>query len=314
MAGRERMYELKAECLACLRSVEEYEYRGNFAGALKTLQAACESRRWTLEASMETEGGLAAWISALDAAVGSFQKATAPERGRDGSVMPEHPAQEKLRAHVDKELAGCKAKAEELKALVRARTGGDGTEFAALEAQMEHMRVLMEKYDAVVAHVRWAARQVRQGVQTFSRKAKTDIEEELEEALRCVDVMTTVADLRREIEYAQGLVRTTAAYVAPRVEKVAKVEEAKKPQAEGGFTPVHSEWQDRGGEGGYARHWVEIRLYGDRYERWVDGEYETTMTAETVRLLYPNTAVAQADLTQTQAHIGTLLCRMKTLA
>ena len=40
-------------------------------------------------------------------------------------------------------------------------------------------------------------------------------------------------------------------------------------------------------------------------QRWVDGEYETTMPTETARLLYPKIA---------HARIGTLLRRMKTLA
>jgi hypothetical protein len=117
------IYDLKAACLACLRNVCNYQYTGNLATALKTLQEKCMSRRWAMESSMETEAGLVQWITELDAALVEFQKATKPERGRDGSVMPQHPDEDNLRAFVDAQIASCKNKALKMQALVHERTG-----------------------------------------------------------------------------------------------------------------------------------------------------------------------------------------------
>ena len=71
------------------------------AEQFKTLQAACENRRWAMESSMETEAGMVQWISELDAALAGFQKATRPE--------------DNLRINVDKQIAASKAKAVEIK-------------------------------------------------------------------------------------------------------------------------------------------------------------------------------------------------------
>ena len=95
------MYDLKAECLTPLRNVCNHEYEGELAAQFKTLQAACESRRWNLESSMETEAGMVLWISALDAALAAFQRATRPE--------------DTLRIYVDKQIAASKAKADEMR-------------------------------------------------------------------------------------------------------------------------------------------------------------------------------------------------------
>ncbi len=99
-AERMGIYDLKAECLAPLRNVCNHEYEGELAALFKTLQAACESRRWNLESCMETEAGMAQWISELDAALAAFQNDTRPE--------------DTLRVYVDKQIAASKKKAVEM--------------------------------------------------------------------------------------------------------------------------------------------------------------------------------------------------------
>ena len=94
------IYDLKAECLTPLRNVCNHEYEGELAAQFKSLQAACESRRWNLESSMETEAGMVQWISELDAALAAFQRATRPE--------------DNLRIYVDKQIAASKAKAVDM--------------------------------------------------------------------------------------------------------------------------------------------------------------------------------------------------------
>ena len=108
------IYEMKAECLECLRKVCNYEYTGMFKDALKALQAECETLRWGRESSMETVAGLEQWVSALDTAWTAFKNESKPVRGRDGSVMPEHPDDQKLRAFVDAQISESKTKTVEM--------------------------------------------------------------------------------------------------------------------------------------------------------------------------------------------------------
>ncbi len=100
------IYDLKAECLTPLRNVCNHEYEGELAAQFKELQAACESRRWNLESSMQTEAGMAQWISELNAALAAFQRATRPE--------------DTLRVYVDKQIAASEATALEIKQSLRA--------------------------------------------------------------------------------------------------------------------------------------------------------------------------------------------------
>jgi hypothetical protein len=115
------IYELKAECLAFLRNVCDHKYEGDLGEQFKTLQAACESRRWAMESSMETEVGLVRWISELDAALAAFKKATSPIRGRDGNEMRTPLEDRTLRAYVDNQIASSKAKAVEMQKSLHAK-------------------------------------------------------------------------------------------------------------------------------------------------------------------------------------------------
>ncbi len=73
------IYDLKSECLTFLRNVCNHKYEGELAEQFKKLKSTCESRRWAMESSMETEADMVQWISELDAALAAFQKATRPE-------------------------------------------------------------------------------------------------------------------------------------------------------------------------------------------------------------------------------------------
>ncbi len=115
------IYDLKAECLTFLRNVCNHKYEGDLAEQFNTLQVACESRRWAMESSMETEAGLVRWLSELDAALVAFQKATNPIRGRDGSEMPTPLKDRNLRAYVDNQIASSKAKAVEMQKSLHAK-------------------------------------------------------------------------------------------------------------------------------------------------------------------------------------------------
>jgi hypothetical protein len=66
------IYDLKAECLTFLRNVCNHKYEGDLAEQFKTLQAACVSRRWAMEHSMQTDADLVQWISELDAVLTVF--------------------------------------------------------------------------------------------------------------------------------------------------------------------------------------------------------------------------------------------------
>jgi hypothetical protein len=110
------IYDMKAECLKHLRNICDYKYpaHGNLATAFAALQKACSSRRWALESSMETEAGLEQWVSVLDAAWETFKEKSAPVRGRDGSVMPQHPDDNNLRAYVNTQITLCKVEAAKM--------------------------------------------------------------------------------------------------------------------------------------------------------------------------------------------------------
>ncbi len=101
------IYDLKAKCLEPLRNVCDHRYEGELAAQFKKLQAACESRRWNLESSMQTEAGMAQWISELDAALTAFQNATRPG--------------DTLRVYVDKKIAANKTTAAKMQQSLHAK-------------------------------------------------------------------------------------------------------------------------------------------------------------------------------------------------
>jgi hypothetical protein len=66
-----------------------------------------------------------------------------------------------------------------------------------------------------------------------------------------------------------------------------------------------------------TRTWVELRLYGDQIERWVDGEKDTVLSETRARQLYPLMKTAQAAMTGGGAQLlemNNLLKRMRDVS
>jgi hypothetical protein len=66
-----------------------------------------------------------------------------------------------------------------------------------------------------------------------------------------------------------------------------------------------------------TRMWIELRLYGDQIERWVDGEKDTVLSETTARQLYPRMKTVEAARTGTGAQLldmSQLLRRMQDVS
>jgi hypothetical protein len=99
-------------------------------------------------------------------------------------------------------------------------------------------------------------------------------------------------------EYEETLPAEKVKQLYPKIATAqAQLTEPEKQQKQAEYEVLFSQWRERSTGVEYVREWVEIRRYGDRYERWADGKREEILNAERMKQLYPKIAVAQADLT-----------------
>jgi len=174
--------------------------------------------------------------------------------------------------------------------------GMESAGFTALKNEVNRVRNCVIQYDELVELVKSAQRTLGQEWKGFSREKKEDVDDLLEQAEQKLGKMCTrerlkevIAEARRLLQEAETCEEKGRSVAAP-----AGVQGSEKVATDGRtFKLLWSGFELMG----FNQMWVELRLYGDQIETWVDDVKDTVLSETIARQLYPRMKTAEAATT-----------------
>jgi hypothetical protein len=176
----------------------------------------------------------------------------------------------------------------------------ESASFTALKNQVDRVRNLVINYDGVVESVKEAQRTLGKEYTGYSRAVRQEVDDVLHTAQYCLGNMCEREELKKELTEARRLLDKAKACedkgreVAAPAAVTGAVKGSEKDANDGRtFKLLWEGWVSMG----FDRRWVELRLYGDQIERWIEGEKDTVLSETIARQLYPKMKTAEAAMT-----------------
>jgi hypothetical protein len=191
--------------------------------------------------------------------------------------------------------------------------------FTALKTEVDRVRQMLVMYEGLVESVKDIQHTFGKGYEGYDWRVRAEVVEDLHQAEYCFRHLCAREELEKALAETIHLLDAEECEAKGRAVAAAGagtgvVKGSEKVGTDGRtFTML---WEGSV-EIGFKRSWVELCLYGDQIERWIDGVKNTVLSETTARQLYPRMKTVEAARKGTGAQLldmSQLLRRMRDVS